>query len=205
MMAGLSMPPSTEPGPDNRIRETHSNRFTILTVCTANICRSPLMELLLRKQLDTSVYEVGSAGVRGFRNYPMDPEAAEQAVRFGTNPTSFKSRAVDENIIKVSGLILTATREHRSSVLALSPMALRRTFTLLEFAQLAAEYAGEPLNELISDAGRHRSKATGDLDVGDPFRQGVLVHQQVAERILRATRQVSEILNAVAAAERVTP
>ncbi len=193
------MPPSTEPGPDNRIRETHSNRFTILTVCTANICRSPLMELLFRKELDTSVYEVGSAGVRGFVNSPMDPQAAEQAVRFGTDPTAFKSRPITEDMIKVSGLILTATREHRSSVLTMSPMALRRTFTLLEFAQLAAAYSGEPLPELISDAGRHRSKATGELDIGDPFSQGILVHQQVAERVVRSVRTVSSVLNQVAA------
>lgn len=192
------MPPSTQPGPDNRIRETHSNRFTILTVCTANICRSPLMELLLRKELDTSVYEVGSAGIRGFRNTPMDPEAAEQARRFGANPRSFRSRPISEGMINVSGLILTATREHRSSVLSLSPMALRRTFTLLEFAQLATAYSGEPLGQLISDAGRHRSKATGDLDIGDPYRQGVLVHQQVAERVVRGVRQVSGVLNQVA-------
>lgn len=192
------MPP-VEPGPDNRIRQTHSNRFTILTVCTANICRSPLMELLLRKELDTSVYEVGSAGVRGFVNAPMDPQAADQAVRFGTDPALFKSRPVTEDMIKVSGLILTATREHRSSVLSVSPMALRRTFTLLEFAQLAAAYSGEPLQELISDAGRHRSKATGELDIGDPFNQGILIHQQVAERIVRGVRDVSRVLNEVAA------
>ncbi len=199
------MPPSTEPGPDNRIRETHSNRFTILTVCTANICRSPLMELLLRDQLDTSVYEVGSAGVRGFPGYPMDPEAAEQAERFGVSPRLFRSRPITEDMVKVSGLILTATREHRSSVLAMSPMALRRTFTLLEFAQLATEYSGEPLNQLISDAGRHRSKATGDLDIGDPYRQGILVHQQVAERVVRGVRQVGKILNEVAVNEGATP
>lgn len=202
-MAGATPPPATEPGPDNRIRETHSNRFTILTVCTANICRSPLMELLLRQQLDTSYYEVGSAGVRGFRNASMDPDAAKQAVRFGADPRKFKSRALTEDIVKVSSLILTATREHRSNVLSLSPMALRRTFTLLEFAQLAHFYAGEPLEELIADAGRHRSKATGDIEIGDPYRQGELVHQQVAEKILRGVRDLSATLNDVAANEGV--
>lgn len=190
--------PQVQPGPDNRIRETHANRFTILTVCTANICRSPLMELLFRQQLDTSVYEVGSAGVRGFNSYPMDPDAGSEARRFGVDPQYFKSRPITADMVKVSGLILTATREHRSSVLAVEPMALRRTFTLLEFAQLAEEYSAEPLRDLIADASRHRSHAKGEIDIGDPYRQGELVHQQVAERILGAVRQIGSVLNDVA-------
>lgn len=197
----MTRPPGIKPGPDNRIRDTHTNRFTILTVCTANICRSPLMELLLRQQLDTSVFEIGSAGVRGFNDAPMDPDAVNQAARFGADPQYFRSRPITEDMIKVSGLILTATREHRSGVLTVSPMALRRTFTLLEFAQLAAEYSGEPLIEIVSDASRHRSLAQGDLDIEDPYMKGELVHQQVAERILRSVRQISEVLNAVAASD----
>lgn len=187
--------PKTETAAESRIRESHTNRFKILTVCTANICRSPLMELLFRKQLDTSMYEVGSAGVRGFSNSPMDPDAAKQAVRFGADPLYFRSRALTPDMVEVSGLILTATREHRSSVLAMAPTAMRRTFTLLEFAQLALEYRTEPLRELIADAGRHRSHATAELDIGDPYLQGELVHQQVAERILAGVRQVTAVLN----------
>lgn len=195
----MTRPPGIKPGPDNRIRDTHTNRFTILTVCTANICRSPLMELLLRQQLDTSVYEIGSAGIRGIPNAAMEPDAAKQARRFGTDPQYFRSRAVTTDMVKVSGLILTATREHRSSVLSVEPMALRRTFTLLEFAQLADEYSSGPLGELIAQASRHRSHAKGVLDIADPYLQGELVHQQIAERILGAVRQISTVLNVVAA------
>lgn len=191
--------PNVELSPENRIRETHTNRFRILTVCTANICRSPLMELLLRQQLDTSVYEVGSAGVRGFRTSPMDPDAAKQAVRFGSEPQYFRSRAITSDMVDVSRLILTATRDHRSSVLAIAPLALRRTFTLLEFAQLADEYPSDSLDELITAATRNRSTIKGTIDIGDPYRQGELVHQQVAERILDGSRRVSMALNRFAA------
>lgn len=195
----MTGPPGIEPLPDNRIRGTHTNRFTILTVCTANICRSPLMELLLRRQLDTSVYEVGSAGIRGFRDYPMDRDAAGQAMRFGSDPQYFRSRPITEDMIKVSGLILTATREHRTSVLSLEPTALRRTFTLLEFAQLSDDSTSDSLIELIAGSSRRRSQAVGVLDISDPYLQGELVHQQVAERILAGVRQISEVLNTAAA------
>lgn len=195
------MPPSTGPGPDNRIRESHANRFTILTVCTANICRSPLMEILLRQQLDTSVYEVGSAGVRGFTGYPMDPDAAREARRFGADPQKFKSRPITADMVKVSGLVLTATRKHRSAVLGLSPIALRRTFTLLEFAELTRTHPADSLEELIALASRHRTRVEGSIDIVDPFRQSELVHQQIAEKILGSVRQISNVLNAIAAGD----
>lgn len=191
--------PNVESTPESRVRESHTNRFTILTVCTANICRSPLMELLMRQQLDTSVYEVGSAGVRGFRNTPMDPAAAEQAVRFGADPQYFRSRALTPDMVTVSQLVLTATREHRSSVLAVAPTALKRTFTLLEFAQLAEHYPTDSLDELITLATRNRSSVKRPIDISDPFRQGELVHQQIAERILDGVRTVSTTLNEFAA------
>ena len=197
----MTRPPGIEPGPDNRIRETHTNRFTILAVCTANICRSPMMELLLRQQLDTSVYEIGSAGVRGFKDAPMDPDAAKQAVRFGADPQYFKSRPMTEDMIRVSGLILTATRSHSSSVLALTPSALRRTFTLLEFAQSCEDHPAASMKELIAGATRNRSQVSGLIDINDPYRQGELVHQQIAEQIVKGVRKVSAVLSEFAAAD----
>ena len=185
----------------NRVRESHSNRFAILAVCTANICRSPLMELLLRQQLDTSVYEIGSAGVRGFTDYPMDAGAAKQALRFGADPQYFRSRPITADLIKSSGLILTATREHRSSVLAATPSALRRTFTLVEFAQLCEDYPAASVTELIAGASRHRSQGSGSIDISDPFRQGELVHQHVAEQILTGVRKISVALSEFAEAD----
>ena len=192
-----------QPTPD-RIRASHTNRFTILTVCTANICRSPLSELLLRRELDTSVYEVGSAGIHGFTDRPMDEHAATQAVRFGAEPGYFKSRAITADMIDVSGLILTATRDHRSSVLSLVPTALRRSFTLLEFAQLVTDQPADSIDDLIANACRLRSRATGVLDIEDPYRRGELVHQQVAERIVAAVRQISVALDQVAAHDGVS-
>jgi protein-tyrosine phosphatase len=43
-----------------------AHRFAILAVCTANICRSPMMEALLRARLDPRQFEVASAGVKGW-------------------------------------------------------------------------------------------------------------------------------------------
>ena len=52
-------------------------RHAILAVCAANICYSPLMEMLRRRHLDPDVVDVASAGVQGWESQPMDPDAAE--------------------------------------------------------------------------------------------------------------------------------
>ncbi|MFI5426813.1 hypothetical protein [Aeromicrobium sp. UC242_57] len=101
-------------------------RFAILAVCTANICRSPLMEILLKAQLDSSRFEVASAGVRGWDRRPMDSMAAMEAMRLGHEADSFRSHPIDSYLVDSADLILTATRAHRSDVLSMTPQALRR-------------------------------------------------------------------------------
>ena len=97
------------------------DRYAILTVCTANICRSPLMEMLLRRNLDSDVVDVASAGVQGWDSQPMDPDAAEQLRRLGSDTGEFRSRPLTAKIVESADLILTATREHRTGVLPVSP------------------------------------------------------------------------------------
>lgn len=70
--------------------------FGILFVCTANICRSPMAEHLLRGSLaallDTGGairFDVSSAGILGWDGEPMDPAAAAELRRLGGDPSRF--------------------------------------------------------------------------------------------------------------------
>lgn len=182
------------------------HRFAILTVCTANICRSPVMEVLLRHQLDPERFEVASAGVRGWRNKPMDAMAAMELMRLGHEPGGFRSHPIDNYLVDSASLILTATREHRSDVLALNPRALRRTFTLIEFAHLAEAVEAESLPELVAAAAQQRSLAPAKVDIGDPYRRSPQVHRETADAIDEAVAVVAKRLNALPlAADRSLP
>ena len=57
------------------------SRFRILTVCTGNICRSPVAERLLTKSLGDEV-TVASAGVHAALSAPpvIEPMVTEEAV-----------------------------------------------------------------------------------------------------------------------------
>lgn len=178
-------------------------RFAILAVCTANICRSPLIEALLRSQLDGARFEVASAGVQGWDRQPMDSMAAMELARLGLSATTFRSHAIDSYLVDSADLILTATRTHRSDVLGVNPQALRRSFTLLEFAALSGSVEADTPTELVAQAALHRSLAPAKIDIGDPFRRGPAVHRAVADQIADAVSTVSARLNALAGVETV--
>lgn len=174
-----------------------SERFAILAVCTANICRSPLMEILLRARLDGGGFEVSSAGVRGWDRKPMDAMAAAELQRLGHSAEDFRSQAIGSRLIDSADLILTATREHRSAVLATHPRALRRSFTLIEFAALTQVVEADEPRALVAEAALRRSLAPAHADVADPYRRGPDVHRATADQIDAAVDTIAAHLNAI--------
>lgn len=176
-------------------------RFSILAVCTANICRSPLMELSLSGALSHADFEVASAGVRGWDAQPMETMAAMEAKRLGLAPEQFRSRRVTAHLVASADLILTATRQHRSEVLGLAPSAIRRSFTLREFAALLdlVDDADASPREVVAQAAIKRSLAPADIDVDDPYRQEPQVHRGIADQIAAATAKIAARLTAAQA------
>ncbi|KQX71709.1 MULTISPECIES: hypothetical protein [Aeromicrobium] len=176
---------------------TGGPRFAVLAVCTANICRSPLIEILLRARLDADRFEVASAGVRGWDRKPMDSMAAMELHRLGHGAETFRSHPLDSYLVESADLILTATREHRSEVLAMNPQALRRSFTLLEFAALTGLVDGGDPAALVAAAAQRRSLAPAAADVRDPYRRGPDVHRATADQIDVAVTTIADRLNAL--------
>jgi len=174
--------------------------FSILAVCTANICRSPMIELLLRKQLDPEKFTVGSAGVHGWNRAPVDSMVTLELARFGVRAAGFQSRALSDQLINDADLILAATRDHRAHILGRSPDALRKTFTLLEFAALMDGSTAEPSAaaspaQLVEESFKRRSQARKDLDLSDPYRQGPDIHRAVAEKVREAVSVIARRLS----------
>lgn len=177
--------------------------FTVLFVCIGNVCRSPLAERLLRERLREQLGEqsdavaVESAGVRALVGRPMDEMAAGELERLGLTNESFRARQLTERMAKDADLVLTATKDLRSRVLEDAPGALRRTFTITEFAALVQGVeAGSP-KSLVADAAVRRSTAqVEDYDVPDPIGAGPDVHRQAADLIDASVSVIAEALAA---------
>lgn len=155
----------------------------VLVVCTANICRSPVAEVLLTRALAAAGdVRVSSAGLHALPGQPM---AAEMARLLDTPAPGFAARQVTAELVRAADLVLVMTREQRSALVGAVPAAVRRTFTLREFAELAVladrtgavpagSTAGERLGALVRLAPRLRaSRPSGAVDdVDDPYGRG---------------------------------
>ncbi|MGY1751787.1 arsenate reductase/protein-tyrosine-phosphatase family protein [Blastococcus sp. SYSU D01042] len=156
---------------------------SVLVVCTANICRSPVGERLLASRLGGSGVTVSSAGTLALVGRPVDPPMAGLLADAGVPAQPFAARQVRADLLRDAGLVLTMTREHRAAVVAAAPATVRRTFLLTEAAAIAeavadagwpAEVAEGPaarLAALPSLAGPHRVPGGSGADVPDPYRR----------------------------------
>ncbi|MGY1706841.1 hypothetical protein ACI79C_19925 [Geodermatophilus sp. SYSU D00697] len=153
--------------------------FPVLVVCTGNICRSPAAELLLRAGLGEGAgVAVASAGLAALAGEPVAAPMARLLAARGVDPEGFAARQLEPLGARSAGLVLTMTTEQRSAVVTRAPAAVRRTFALREFADLARlggaaldqRHPADRLAALVAAAPRLRALRTGprDDDVEDP-------------------------------------
>jgi len=190
---------------------------TILTVCTGNICRSPMAEVLLRARLEPFGVRVHSAGTHGLVDHEMTAPAQELAVALGANAdaaAAHRARYLIEPLLTESDLVLAMAREHRSHVVQMVPNALRRTFTVREFARLASTLSSDDARSAADAAGeapgaRLRAAAiavTGQRglspalpdedDVIDPYRRSRETYELSASQLAPALDDVERIVRA---------
>ena len=182
---------------------TSNAPFRILTVCTGNICRSPMAERLLQMGFDSLApgeFEVASAGTGALVGSAIEPHVAGFINVFGGDSADFTSRQLTPEILQGQDLVLALTRQHRSKIVEMSPALLRRTFTLRELARLLPEVEADPH---VSAAERWKSAIAvalrlrtahpagpGEDDVVDPFRRADEVYQQMVRELSPAVKSI---------------
>ena len=113
-----------------------SRTGSILVVCTGNVCRSPYLERRLRHELAGTGIAVESAGTKALAGLDMDDGTRERLDAAASDAKGFRARQVTPELVAGADLVLAAAREHRTSVAQLHPAALRRVFTVRDFADL---------------------------------------------------------------------
>jgi protein-tyrosine phosphatase len=171
-------------------------QFRVLFVCVGNVCRSPLGERLLQQKLPADRFEVASAGVNALEGAPISPDTRVELEARGGSAEGFVARRLEEGMLHLADLVLVATRDLRSRVLAEAPWALRRTFTVREFAALLDEVDGENPAELVAQAAEHRSRARlGDYDIPDPYQRGPEAQARAATLMADAVDRIAKGLD----------
>ncbi len=112
---------------------------SILFVCRANVCRSPVAEFVAIDRLSGSGLDVLSAGTDAAPGNHLCTHAAGMLAgrdRDLAFVSTHRSRRLSTKLIGNADLILTASIRERSLVARLDPEARPRTFTIVEFDRL---------------------------------------------------------------------
>jgi protein-tyrosine phosphatase len=127
-------------------------QLRVATICTGNICRSPMAEVVLKHLVADDPYLAGhvlvtSAGTaRWHVGSTMDPRAREALDRAGYGLEGSRGTYANREFLDAQDVVLVMTREHLSDVQA--RLTNPRTVVVLW---------------------RHLIDASRDLDVADPY------------------------------------
>jgi protein-tyrosine phosphatase len=114
----------------------------ILTLCIGNICRSPLAQVLLARELPT--HHVWSAGLDALVGAPADPTSVLIAKDRGMDLSAHRAQQVTSVMCLQAELILVMEQAHKAQIEQMYPSVRGKVFRLGEF---------------------------GRFDIADPYRQ----------------------------------
>jgi len=105
--------------------------YRIITVCTGNICRSPMAEIVLVRAISEAGLmndvAVDSAGISDWEaGRSIDPRAARRLSRAGLASQAHRARQFEQSWFQDRDLILALDADHYDALLRIAPDAAAR-------------------------------------------------------------------------------
>ncbi len=141
----------------------------ILCVCTGNICRSPMLEELLRQELNKrgiTDHTVSSAGTGTYDGAPASQHAVTAIKELGLDITAHRSRQLTPKIVQDTDVFVALSPEHGVT--------------------LAFQYGVEPEKILVVGAG-----------IPDPYGRNLATYRTCLSLLVEAMPQLIDDLNAL--------
>jgi protein-tyrosine-phosphatase len=140
----------------------------ILTVCTANICRSPMAAGLLRHALAAQPpplrsLEVLSAGVAARTGEAVSPNSVVALKKAGIDIGGHRSRPLTDALVAEASLILCMTESHRAMIQLSYDPTPRNVYLFREFMPRGA-----------------------DKEIGDPYGYPLAVYETARDEMVEA-------------------
>ncbi|MGO1738147.1 MAG: low molecular weight protein-tyrosine-phosphatase [Actinomycetaceae bacterium] len=132
----------------------------VLVVCTGNICRSPMGQMMLADALENAGVEadVVSGGTSDYEaGNPVDPRAASALRRHGVDVRPHTARKIHADDLREADLVLTMTEEHASWLRRLAGTAD------IDPGRIALWRSAD------AEPGAAGAEVGGSLDVPDPW------------------------------------
>ena len=172
----------------------------IVMVCTGNICRSPMAEVMLRDALQrrgADDIEVVSAGTWAGMGSPATTEAVEVMRRRDIDLSAHRSQPVTEDLLADADLIIAMTSVHAREIGQVSRSALDKTLLMKELVEIEVDTPGaDALRDvrLAALLGGKRPEPRRALDLDDPMGLPVGAYERTAEYIDAGVSKLVEVL-----------
>lgn len=100
--------------------------FRVMTVCTGNICRSPMAQVVLAQRFAEAglgdVVEVDSTGISDEEHgNPIDPRARRALAAHGYDVPAHRARRIRRDEVAQRDLLIAMTASHARALRALAP------------------------------------------------------------------------------------
>ena len=149
---------------------------TILTVCTANICRSPMAAGLLQHALagqpePLRSLQVVSAGVAARPGDPVSENSVVALRKVGIDIAGLRSRPVTRELVESAVVVLCMTEAHRAMLQLTIDPPPTNLFLFREFMPRAA-----------------------DKEIGDPYGGPIRLYEACRDEMVEAIPSLIEFL-----------
>jgi protein-tyrosine phosphatase len=174
----------------------------LLTVCTGNVCRSPMAEALLRHHLGLVGLPavVASAGTLGWNSAgPTDHTLTALSER-GVHLEGHISRRMNAGLLAPASLVIAMTNDHMDGVRNHHAESVHRTFVLGQLVRLGEKHGprgSESLAEWVAsvDALRiRRRRALPNEEIRDPLGEPLDAYQLLAAQLDDLTARLARLL-----------
>lgn len=142
----------------------------IMFVCTGNICRSAMAEVMLRKMAEEEgkSIEIYSCGTTAYTGDTSTEEAIQVMKENQINLEKHRATNIKESKIQEMDLILCATTSHKRNVIQQYPELEKKVYTIKEFAE----------------------EGTKDQDIADPWGYNIQIYRLCAKEIKENLKKI---------------
>lgn len=171
----------------------------VLMVCTGNICRSPMAEVMLREELrrrGCADIEVASAGTWAGSGDQAMPEARQTMTARGIDLEDHRSRPLDAEELAGSDLVVVMTSVHARELRDLAHDVGAKVVLIKELVEMEVDEPSGPALEsrLAALLNGRRPEPRRALDLDDPMGLPAFAYERAAGEIAAGVERLADLL-----------